>query len=78
MEKKDFLKLTEKLLLNYGFVKIGKTFFLDLDRAVIALRKRVIHFMPEDTFIIIIYVLKTFMKTIRLIIKRTIKICRRI
>lgn len=39
MEKKDFLKLTEKLLLNYGFVKIGKTFFLDLDRAVIALRK---------------------------------------
>ena len=48
MEKDEFLKLTAKLFQEYGFLKIGNQFFLNLDRVVIRVYRFGARFRPGE------------------------------
>ena len=48
MEKNEFLKLTAKLFQEYGFLKIGNQFFLNLDRVVIRVYRFGTRFSPGE------------------------------
>lgn len=48
MEKNEFLKLTAKLFQEYGFLKIGNQFFLNLDRVMVRVYREGARFSPGE------------------------------
>ena len=48
MEKEEFLKLTAKLFQEYGFLKFGNQYFLNLDRVVIRVYRHGARFSPGE------------------------------
>ena len=48
MERDEFLKLTAKLFQEYGFLKIGNQFFLNLDRVVVRVYREGARFSPGE------------------------------
>ena len=48
MEKNEFLKLTAKIFQDYGFLKFGNQFFLNLDRVVVKVYRFGARFSPGE------------------------------
>ena len=48
MERDEFLKLTAKLFQEYGFLKLGNQFFLNLDRVVVRVYREGARFSPGE------------------------------